>query len=111
MKVYKGIWNISEKFPLPPLPLPFTLSPALRKVKTSVCDLFLLQAKNFLTGLTVTPSEYVAGEFTVQHTLGAGTGQPSVVFAPRNERRRPRQTRCPLPNQSLSAQRLNSWRT
>ena len=37
---------------------------------------------NFLTGLAVTPSEYVAGEFTVQHTLGAGTGQPSVVFAP-----------------------------
>eukprot|EP01043_Picozoa_sp_COSAG02_P038432 COSAG02_NODE_2963_length_7646_cov_10.941036_3_plen_388_part_00 len=35
---------------------------------------------NFLSSLTVAPSEYVAGEYTAQFAYGAPTGLPSAVF-------------------------------
>ena len=36
---------------------------------------------SFLTSITVTPSEYVSGEYTAQFVLGQSTGLPSAVFA------------------------------
>ena len=57
-----------------------TASQLLTEINGVVSTATFGELANFLSSLTVVPSQYVAGEYTAQFAYGAPTGLPSAVF-------------------------------